>query len=191
VEGGGSRRRTVRVSFGGEEERSWEEDEEEEWGRESRVLVGDGRLEESEEGGGAATDGKQSWGAALEQLREVGVGVGPNGWGGYTPALTATTGVSAYTAADASDVAEGGRESPETRLPPLTCITGGRGAVGRMALASGNSSLNTPAPHHLQEGVEWPFVDREEAMAGLSASGRLELPKMLRGPKTPVIFGFT
>jgi len=36
---------------------------------------------------------------------------------------------------------------------------------------------------------DWPFVDRDEVLAAMSASGRVALPALLRGPKTPVIFG--
>jgi hypothetical protein len=202
LEGNRDRRRRdprARVSFGGEEERSWEEEDEDDEDEEavgngyriSSVSVGEGRLLEVGDGGDASdgADGRQSWKEASEQLRDVGVGVGSEGWGGYTPALAASTAGASGVDAGGSTAESASGYSGETRLPPIGRTAG---SVRRISMPSGDSSVPSQSHRDRDGGTgEWPFVDEEEAMAGMSASGRLALPALLRGPKTPVIFGFT
>jgi len=111
---------------------------------------------------GHELSGEDSWSHAHQQLREVGVGVGSDPFGRRENA-------------DVSDGQVGGGGDTHTRLPPL--MSGGRSSS--MAMSAGGGG---------EEG-DWPFVDRDEVLAAMSASGKVALPALLRGPKTPVIFG--
>ena len=75
------------------------------------------------------------------------------------------------------------------RLPPVGGGTGGTGG----ARGGGKGWTKHDSTYHNELRSEWPFVEsvaRLDSMStALSSSGKLALPDLLPGPKTPVIFG--
>ena len=202
------------VRFRTPEERRWEEghgsEEEEQVSRVAQAEAHEGKGEEGH------SDGAQSWRDAQRTLRAVGVGVGQDGsWDGGTSSRdaasldthdrSATSDMTTTGARD--DVSEG--LSDGTRLPH---VAGSRaesartlthvgslsatnvGLLTTMASSGPQTSWQSPlttAPttgpsEGIHEAHEWPFV-QGAVMTG--TSGKLVLPELMRGPKTPVIFG--
>ena len=202
------------VRFRTPEELRWEEgcgsEEEEQVSRVTQDGAQEGKGEEGH------SDGAQSWRDAQRSLRAVGVGVGPGGsWDGGIPSRDAAL-VDTHDRSATSDMTTtGAREdvseglSDGTRLPH---IAGSRAETARTLTHVGSLSATnvgllttmassgpptswqsplTTAPttgpgEGMHEALEWPFV---QGAALTGTSGKLVLPEVIRGPKTPVIFG--